>query len=161
VTKLIGIIGVQLASIASIIRFYYSLPQSSQGELQWQLFAAGICLFNVGAVVWEVVSHFQTAPKRFRLTQPEKIRRYMIKWLRSGGRCVIFTRDMTWVDATVQQILTAKAKRHELTICIEHPLLIADALRAEGAEIISYGELGVVPKSHDTPSLTSKSTVRV
>ena len=149
-TKLIGTIGVQLASIAGIVRFYFSLPQNSQNELPWQIFAGLICVLNVAAIIWETISYFHSAPKRFRLTRQDKIRRYMIKWLRSGGRTVIFTRDMTWVDATVQQILLAKAQRHELTMCIEHPLPIADALQREGAEIISYGELGVVPQSRYT-----------
>lgn len=63
---------------------------------------------------------------------------------------MIFTRDMTWVDPTVQEILTAKARQRELTICIEHPLTVAEALEKEGAEIICYGELGVVPQSRYT-----------
>ena len=113
-------------------------------------FSLALSVLNVAAIIWELISYFHSAPKRFRLTRQDKIRRYMIKWLRSGGRTVTFTRDMTWVDATVQQILLAKAQRHELTMCIEHPLPIADALQREGAEIISYGELGVVPQSRYT-----------
>lgn len=57
---------------------------------------------------------------------------------------------MTWVDATVQEILTNKARRRELTICVEHHLPIAEALQKEGAEVVSYGELGVVPQSRYT-----------
>jgi hypothetical protein len=149
-TKLLGTIGVHVVSIAGIIRFYFSLPEASQHEVSWQLATVAMSLFNFAAIIWEVVSHIRSAPKKFKLTQQGKIRRYMINWLRSGGRAVIFTRDMTWVDATVREILLNKARNHELTIFIEHPLPIAAELAQAGAEVISYGDLGVVPQSRYT-----------
>lgn len=160
-TKLLGTITAHLISIAGIIRFYFSLPAASQSELLWQIGTVAMVVINVAAIAWETVSHIQSAPKRFRLTQPGKIRRYMIRWLRSGGRSVIFTRDMTWVDETVREILLAKARNRELTICLEHPLPIATELQREGAQVISYGELGVVPRSRYTIVDFGKNGARV
>jgi hypothetical protein len=150
VTKLLGTIGVHLLSIAGIVRFFFSLPESYQHDVSWQLGTLAMGLFNLAAIGWETISHVRSAPKRFKLTQPDKIRRYMIRLLKSGGRSVVFTRDMSWVDATVRQILVAKARQRELTICMEHQLPLAEELQREGAEVISYAELGVVPKSRYT-----------
>jgi hypothetical protein len=150
VTKLLGTIGVHIVSIAGIVRFYFSLPENAQHELSWQLFAVAMCVFNFAAILWESISHFRNAPKTFRLTQPDKIRNYMIRWLQSGGRAVVFTRDMTWLNESVREILIRKAQNHELTLCIEHMLPIAKELEKEGADIISYGDLGVVPQSRYT-----------
>ena len=58
---------------------------------------------------------------------------------------------MTWADdPTVMNTLRAKAQAHELTICIEHEIPLTGELRNQGAQIISYGELGVIPRSRYT-----------
>lgn len=77
-TKLLGTIIVHLLSIGSIIRFYFSLPDGYQNQLQWELVAISMCLFNVAAIVWESISHVRSAPTRFKLAQQDRIKRYMI-----------------------------------------------------------------------------------
>jgi hypothetical protein len=150
VTKLTGPVLANLLSITAAVRLYLSLPTELSNEFLWQIGTALICFCNVAAILWEVYSYFRSAPKRFRLSQQDKIRSYMIRWLKSGGRAVIFTRDMSWVDESVKGILLAKARQHELTICIEHQLPIADELLQAGANVISYADLGVVPQSRYT-----------
>src|SRR5207249_2946132 len=91
-----------------------------------------------------------------------RIRAYMRRWLSFGGRAVVFTRDMTWADdPSVTNVLMEKARQHELTICIEHMIPLAEELQQQGAEVISYGELHVVPRSRYTIIDFERDSARV
>jgi hypothetical protein len=110
-------------------------------------------LVGLGASLYlayhDIRDHFRLAPKRFQSTQ--KINAYMKNWLTSGGRAVIFKRDMSWAhEREVREILFAKASRNELTICVEHPIPLANELADAGANIVSYAPLGHVPLSRFT-----------
>jgi hypothetical protein len=75
----------------------------------------------------------------------------MRKWVSSGGRVVIFSRDMTWADEpATRNLLRDKARRNELTVCLEHAISLTDELKQDGATIITYGELVHVPQSRFT-----------
>jgi hypothetical protein len=83
-------------------------------------------------------------------------------WLSSGGRAVVFTRDMSWANEDdVREILFKKAERHELTICIERMIPLAKELQERGANVIEYGEFGVVLRSRYTIIDFEKDAARV
>lgn len=64
---------------------------------------------------------------------------------------MIFSRDMSWTDEkAIRQVLMEKAGRNELTVFLEHPIPLTDELRRQGAQIVTYGALGHVPRSRFT-----------
>ncbi len=64
---------------------------------------------------------------------------------------MIFSRDMSWThDEAIRQVLMEKAGRNELIVCLEHPIRLTDELRRQGAQIVTYGALGHVPRSRFT-----------
>ena len=64
----------------------------------------------------------------------------MRKWIRSGGRVAIWSRDLSWVDdEETQQILLEKARRKEIIICLPQHTSFTRTLEDEGAEICPYG----------------------
>jgi hypothetical protein len=147
-TKTIGTVIVHLLSIASVLRLYFSLSDDQQKQQIFQVGIVVLCVVYIGAIAWEIISYVRTGPKRFLRFKEWRIRRYMRRWLKSGGRAVIFTRDMSWAnDPTTLSVLHQKAVRRELTICIERLIPLAEALQRDGAEIILHGELGIIPRT--------------
>lgn len=144
-------ISVHLLAIVSFLRAYFSLSKAEQEQSTWKIGIAVICIILVFAIVWELVNHVRSSPTRYRFFKERRIRRFMRLWLSSGGRAVVFTRDMSWANAAnVRDVLFEKAQRQELTICIEHMIPLAQELQERGANIIAYGELEVVPRSRYT-----------
>lgn len=161
-TKLAATIAGHLVAIASIIRFYMTLSASQQNQRFWEYGALIACLLFVSLIVWEIVSYRRNAPSRFRLTNRLGIRAYMKRWLESGGRTVIFSRDLSWVDeAPIRNTLRQKAMHGELIVCIENAINLTNELAAAGATIIPYGILGVVPRSRFTIVDFEKDGARV
>src|ERR1700737_3575108 len=97
-TKMMRTVFVHLLSIASIWRLFLSLPTSEQDRAIWLIGLALICVFLAAAIIWEIVVYVRSSQTRFRLFKERRIRAYMRRWLSSGGRAVVFTRDMTWAD---------------------------------------------------------------
>jgi hypothetical protein len=150
-TKLASVIFVHLLSLTAIWRLYLSLPSSEHDRIIWQFGAPLISLLLTLVIAWEIYNYWRTVPSRFRIFKNWRIKRYMRRWLSSGGRAVIFTRDMSWADdKATRDVLSDKARAGELIICIEHTIPLAEELATKGATIISYGELGVVPRSRYT-----------
>jgi hypothetical protein len=119
-------------------------------------------LIYIAFVIWEIVEHYRLSPTRIPLEQPKKIKAYMRRWLTSGGRAVIFTRDMSWADEQdVRNILFEKARRGELIICIQDMIQLATDLQQAGAQILPYVELGHVPRSRYTIIDFEKDGARV
>lgn len=161
--KLAGVLFVQLLSIVSVVRLYLSIPAPDGGRPWWHLAAiTAVCMLIAAVIVWEIINYFRSAPTSIRFCQKKRIKRYMRNLIDSGGRVVIFTRDMTWADdRKVRDTLSRKAKNGELLICIEKSIDLTVQLAKEGAEIITYGELGVVPRSRYTIVGFEKDSARV
>lgn len=148
--KLVAIASIQIATCASILSLYFALQPLSTDRPWWHwlliAFAIIACFL---LTLREIAAHLRSAPKTYR--SPRKINSYMHKWVSSGGRVVIFSRDMSWAhDEAIRQVLLEKAGRNELTICLEHPIGLTDELRGQGAQIVTYGALGHVPRSRFT-----------
>jgi hypothetical protein len=160
--KMIVAIFVHLLAIVSFLRAYFSLPTAEQEQFTWQIGISTICIILVLAIAWELVDYLRSRPTRYRFFKERRIRRFMRLWLSSGGRAVVFTRDMSWANETnVRNVLFEKADRHELTICIEHMIPLAQELQERGANIIAYGELEVVPRSRYTIIDFERDSARV
>ena len=70
----------------------------------------------------------------------EGIRRYMHDWIEHGGRVAIWTRDMSWAqNPETRTLLTDKARRNELILCLPELNALAQELATAGAEVCPYG----------------------
>jgi hypothetical protein len=97
----------------------------------------------------DIRDHLQRQPKKYK-TDVE-INAYMFRWISRGGRVVIFTRDHTWArDPKIRDLLSSKARRDELAICLPSETTLTRELRSEGAEIIVYPQLAYTPGSRFT-----------
>jgi hypothetical protein len=68
------------------------------------------------------------------------IKRYMHEWIEPGGRVAIWTRDMSWAhNPETRTLLTEKARRHELILCLPTLNDFATTLANAGAEVCAYG----------------------
>lgn len=159
-TKILGMVVLQLSTLGSFIGLYLTVYPSPHERPWWHwallIFTSLVTLFLVFA---EVRSYLRNAPKSYKTN--EKINAYMRRWISSGGRAVIFSRDMSWAqDRTTKDILIQKAHNGELTLCVEHSLPIIEELRAAGAAVINYGGLHV-PRSRFTIVDFEKEGARV
>jgi hypothetical protein len=148
--KLIGLIVLQLGSYISFLGLYLTAFPFDQPRPTWHivLILAGLSV-SLYLSYHDIREYLRSTPKQFQ--SPQQINAYMRSWLQSGGRAVIFTRDMSWAhDEEVREILLQKAARNELTICVEHPIPLANELANAGATVVSYAALGHVPRSRFT-----------
>lgn len=148
--KIISIVIIQIASYASILGLYYSVASQEAERLYWhKILLIIIFIFTVITIFHDVKSFLRARPRRYK--DDRKIVQFMETWVKNAGRVVIFSRDMTWAsEKNVKAILEEKSKRGELTICLEKSTEITDYLEPFGANIITYKELGHVPKSRFT-----------
>ena len=76
----------------------------------------------------------------YAASDPEGIKKYMHHWIEHGGRVVIWTRDMSWAqNPETRRLLTEKAGRNELILCLPELNEIATELEGAGAEVCAYG----------------------
>ncbi len=148
--SLVAIIIIQVSAITSILGLYFTLQPPTADQPWWHsLVIAVAIIFSFFLAGREIVNYVRNAPKVYRSSR--KIKSYMRKWISSGGRVVIFSRDMSWAgDEATRQILLEKARRDELTVCVERSIPLTDDLRQSGARIVTYEALGHVPRSRFT-----------
>jgi hypothetical protein len=145
-----GFFAVQIASYASILGLYFTLIPLSvpRSTLHWIILVVGIVL-ALAAVVRDLRDHLRSGPKVF--TDRARINEYMLRWIKSDGRTVIFSRDLSWAtERPVLEELRKKATQRELIICIEHKIPLTDELAELGAKIVTYQHLGHIPRSRFT-----------
>jgi len=148
--RLLVAIAGHVSVFASVVSLYVSIAPITSKTPLWHLALLGFSLLVTGCLVgYEIWLHVMYSPKTFK--EQKKINAYMRKWVSGGGRVVIFSRDLSWVESgETRDLLFSKAQRNELTICLEHPIALADQLRTVGARIVYYGGFGHVPKSRFT-----------
>jgi hypothetical protein len=74
--------------------------------------------------------------------------KYLINWLNKSGRCFILARDISWADnPDIENCLSEKASRNEITIFMEKENDISRKLVAKGADVRYYGKLNYVFKN--------------
>ena len=95
-------------------------------------------LLTAFAVIW--VLKPDTTTHAYRVSDQAGINRYLYRWIDSGGRIAIWTRDMSWAEgAKMAELLRRKAERRELIICLPRDIPKSDELKRIGAEVFAYG----------------------
>ncbi|MGE0282537.1 MAG: hypothetical protein AB7P20_18265 [Rhizobiaceae bacterium] len=147
--KTLGLALTQVASFCSVLGVYLTITPANDARPWWHwiVIALGVTL-TAFIVFLEIREQKRHGTKTFK--SKTKINKYMYDWVSNSGRALIFSRDMSWVNDEIMQLLLTKARHKELTICLEHPIEISDRLKNEGATIITYGNLGHVPRSRFT-----------
>ena len=97
----------------------------------------------------------------YGIDEKQKIRNYMLRWIRSGSKVVIWTRDMSWVnDEEMNLLLRSKAEAKELVICLPQPISKSEELLGRGADVYYYGTIADSPGASTGSSLVIKGTDR-
>lgn len=137
-------------SLASLCGLIFTLKTGNEPFSGWQWFFIFFSISLFLSSIYLIVSdHLASKPKIFK-TKPA-IRDYMFNWINLGGRVVIFTRDMSWVnDEDMRDMLRNKARRNECIICLPQRIDKVNELEKEGATIIEYSKLNYVPRSRFT-----------
>lgn len=128
-----------LASFASFIGLLVAFLPSPQ---KWEWWVTVLVVSAVLAFVIVVVLEFSNRPRRhiFTLGDAKRIKRYMHNWIDQGGRVAIWSRDLSWADnPDTIQVLTKKAQRNELILCLPELTTLAQSLADAGAEVCAYG----------------------
>jgi hypothetical protein len=135
----------------------------SPRDLPW--WAVGLLLCAIFFFVVLVVLEFldRRGHRVYTRTDTEGIRRYMHDWIAHGGRVAIWTRDMTWAqNAESLRLLTEKARRRELILCLPELNELVIELKAAGAEVCAYGAKHLEsPASRFTIALFGRDGSRV
>lgn len=147
--KTVGLALTQVASFCSVLGVYLTITPANDARPWWHwiviALGAGLTLL---IVFFEIREQRRHGAKIFK--SKDKINGFMYNWVSNGGRALIFSRDMSWVNEEIMQLLLTKARRRELTVCLEHSIDISERLKSEGAQIITYGNLGHIPRSRFT-----------
>ena len=124
-------------------------------------------LFIIGSVTFIVLFILECAVRRRRRVYSKgdstAIRQYMHDWIEHGGRVAVWTRDMSWAEnPDTRRLLTAKAKRKELVLCLPDHNALTQCLMKEGAEVCIYGtSLLESPSSRFTIAFLGRDGSRV
>ena len=137
-------------TVASIVALLLNLDPKPD---EWSGFEVSLGVLAVvglaGLAFVETRDVLAKTPRSYKGDQ--EIRDYLYSWIGTGGRVVIFTRDMTWVsDDRMVRLLSAKAEASELTICMPEATSLTNNLAERGAQIVTYSELDFVPRSRFT-----------
>jgi len=118
-----------------------------------------ICVFML-ALMQEFCNWRKNRVLTFR--KDSAIKQYMYKWISQGGRAVIFSRNLSWVnDEKMTSLLISKAENKELTICLPERISLVEGLETAGAEICVYPELEYIPEASFTIIRQGRMDARV
>lgn len=132
----ISIIG-SFASVSSLVVAPLILRQDIPAGWKVALIVLAV-LLTTFAVIW--VLKPDRATHAYRVNDQAGINRYLYRWIDSGGRVAIWTRDMSWAeDAAMNQLLLRKAQAKELIICLPKAIATSDYLKQNDAEVVAYG----------------------
>ncbi len=135
VRKLLALFG-SFASIVGLLVFFLPPPASLPWWAVAVLVFAGLCV--VVLIVLEFIEH--GGRRVFAKSDTEEIKKYMHDWIEHGGRVAIWTRDMSWAqNQETRGLLTEKARRGELILCLPELNALATELSKAGAEVCAYG----------------------
>ena len=139
-----------VASVASVVGLYLIIrpKEDTFSSLEVGFFVAFL-IFAVIAIGLQIYNYVKQRPKKYKT--PKKIRGYLFKWIKLGGRVAIFTHDMSWVDDDeMKAMLVNKAERNELEIFMPAARPVGTELEKHGARLYVYADLNVIPSSRFT-----------
>jgi hypothetical protein len=135
VRKLVALV----ASFASMAGLLVAFLPSPKDLPSW---AVALLVLTIIALVALVVLEFTDRRGRrvYAKDDTQGIKRYMHSWIEHGGRVAIWTRDMSWAqNPETHRLLTEKARRGELILCLPETNALARELSEAGAEVCAYG----------------------
>jgi hypothetical protein len=135
VRKLVALV----ASFASMAGLLVAFLPSLKDLPSW---AVAVLVLAIIALIALVVLEFTDRRGRrvYAKDDTQGIKRYMHSWIEYGGRVAIWTRDMSWAqNPETRQLLTEKARRSELILCLPETNALARDLSEAGAEVCAYG----------------------
>lgn len=135
IRKLVALVA-SFASMAGLLVAFLPSPK----KLPWWAVAL-LVLAGFSFITLVVLEFFDRRGRHiYAKTDAEGIKRYMHDWIEHGGRVAIWTRDMSWAqNRETRKLLTDKARRDELVICLPELSELATELRTAGAEVCAYG----------------------
>lgn len=135
VLRLIALVA-SFASMGGLLLAFLPSPR----DLPWWTVAllVSAIFFLAALVVLEFLDH--RGRRVYAKSDAEGIKRYMHNWIEHGGRVAIWTRDMSWAEnPAIRRLLTEKARRNELILCLPELNKLAMELARAGAEVCEYG----------------------
>ncbi len=135
VRKLVALV----ASFASMGGLLVAFLPSPRNLPSWAVaLLVSATLFLVLLVVLEFLD--RRGRRVYAKSDAEGIKRYMHGWIEHGGRVAIWTRDISWAqNPETRRLLTEKARRNELILCLPELNELAGELARAGAEVCAYG----------------------
>lgn len=122
--------------ISSIIALYElgNFKPEIQGAV-----TCGVIILSICYIVVQIHSFKKFNCNSSIHNTQEGVNKYLLNWLKKGGRTVIFTRDLTWVNIErtpeIFEILKKKAENDELIICLYRKTEVTNELNKLGAKI--------------------------
>lgn len=132
--------------------FFTISPEPSTHIKVWLGILIAIAVWAIFADFWV---YFKTRPKSFS-PNSEQITEYLCKFLGSGGRAAVFSRDLSWAASNsvgakkAADILIDKSKCGELSAFVGNRNGFVDTLLQNNAVIHNYSSLGFTPASRFT-----------
>jgi len=160
-----GFVGKLVALVASFASMIGLLVAFIPRDSDWSWSKIALLLFAVIFLV--VLVSLECLERRhhrvFAKHDASGIRQYMHDWIEHGSRVAVWTRDMSWADnSETRHLLSAKAKRGELVLCLPEHNDFTRELLSDGAEVCIYGtELMESPSSRFTIAFLGRDGSRV
>jgi len=130
-------------SIIVLVRFIADVSVSSNPSPLYIIIAFYTIIAILSAILLakEVITLFQERKRFFKIHEKGKIKSYLVDFIEKAGRTVILSRDLSWVDASIQSRIEDKARKGDLIIFIPKENDISKKLLRHGADIRYFGEL--------------------
>ena len=137
-------------SFASIIGLLFVNPIAYESLSPTKKVIVIICIvLLIISVIATVINYIYNKPKVFK--SERSVKEYLHKWIQNGGRTVIFTRDMSWVDdSEIKSMLKRKAEDGELMILMPKKIDKVEEFASVGAKIVEYPDLQFTPRARFT-----------
>ncbi|WP_204910264.1 hypothetical protein [Microlunatus spumicola] len=139
-----------VATLGSLVAFFLLgwTPENDIPAWRWILLVIAVLAFGIN-IRGDWLAYKAESAKIYQ--SGREIRDYMTSLLERGGRCAIFSRDLTWADhSDVRDLLNRKARRGELTLVLPKPTPLATELAAQGASLFTYPDLNCELRSRFT-----------
>ena len=135
VRKLVAL-GASFASMAGLLVAF--LPSMKDLPLWATALLVSAVFFFIILLVLEFLDY--RGHRVYAKADAEGIKGYMHEWIKHGGRVAIWTRDMSWAqNPETHGLLTEKARRQELILCLPESNEFSTELERAGAEVCAYG----------------------
>lgn len=129
-------------SIILIVRTINDIQNSINLSLSYVLLTAYF-LLSIASLYLFVIAFFsflQDKKKVFKIANKPGINKYLIDYIENGGRTVILSRDLSWINADIIGRIEEKAAKDELIIFLPKENTISRRL-SQHADIRYFGDL--------------------